>query len=69
MACDRVLDSAAIERKNIDMTNVHWNVNSRKTKNAPGSRLRFVMKYTIKSKINVTPTLFGRSAIIEAGSG
>jgi hypothetical protein len=43
-AWDRVRDVAAIVRKSMDMVNVVTKEKSKKTKNAPGSRRRFVMK-------------------------
>jgi hypothetical protein len=66
MACDKVLEREAIERNNIDMVHVHVNVNKRKMKKFSGVLRRFDIKYTTKSKIRVTPTLFGKSAIIDA---
>ncbi len=44
MACAKVLDKAAMERKNIDMVSVQVKVKSRNTKNGPGSLRKFVMK-------------------------
>lgn len=50
-ACTRDLDSAAIDRKNMDMTSVSVNEIRTKKKKLLGSRLRLVMKY--RTRLNV----------------
>lgn len=49
----RVLETDAIVRKSMLMTKVRKNEMSRKKKKAPGSRLKFVMKYSTRLKIIV----------------
>jgi len=44
IACDRVLDNAAIERKYIDMVRVQTKLNRRYTKKFSGVLRRLVMK-------------------------
>ena len=44
IAWDNVLESAAIDRKYIDIVRVHMNVNKKKAKKWPGVLRRFVMK-------------------------
>jgi hypothetical protein len=66
IACDSVLDSAAIDRKYIDIVKVHTSVNKKKTKKCPGVLRRFVMKYSVKSNTMVVPILLGKSQSIEA---
>lgn len=66
IACANVLESAAMQRKNIDMVRVQTNVNSKKVKKASGVRRRFVMKYNTKSNVIVVNILFGKSHNIDA---
>jgi len=66
IACAKVLDSAAIHRKNMDMVRVHTNVNNKNVKKASGVRRRFVKKYKTKSKVMVVKILFGKSHNIDA---
>ena len=61
-----VLESAAIQRKNMDMVRVQTNVNSKKVKKASGVRRRLVIKYKTKSKVIVVKILLGRSHNMEA---
>jgi len=39
-----------------------------KKKNAPGSRRRFVMKYTVRLKMMVFPILYGKSVSMLANA-
>ena len=51
MAWERVLETEAMVRNNIDMTKVNMNEISRKKKKLPGFRLRLVMKYSVILKM------------------
>jgi hypothetical protein len=55
MACDIVRDAEASDRKIPDMTRTVKKDVNRKKKNAPGSRLRFVMK---SSNVSQGPSLY-----------
>lgn len=52
-------------RSIMDMVRVQVKPKSKKIKNAPGSRLRFAMKYKGTLKATVDRTLLGRSQIME----
>ncbi len=52
IAWDSVRDEEAIVLKIIDMVMTVKKVNRRKKKNAPGVRLRFVMKYNVKFEMS-----------------
>lgn len=66
IACDSVRDEDAIVRNIIDMAKVARKQTSKKKKNAPGSRRRFVMKYNTRLNVQVFNTLYGKSTNIEA---
>jgi hypothetical protein len=57
-----------MQRKYIDMVNVHINVNNKNTKKCPGVRLRFAMKYKTRFRNNPVPILLGTSIIMEAAA-
>lgn len=61
-----VRDKDAMVRKNMDMVKVQKKDMSRKKKNAPGSRLRLVMKYSVRLKMIALAILYGMSVSIDA---
>jgi hypothetical protein len=66
MACDKLREREAIERKTIDIVRTHMKLNKKKTKKAPTSLRRFVIKYMTRLKKIAVTILLGKSQIIEA---
>ena len=60
-----VRDTAAIVRKTLDIVNVAKNENKTNMKNAPGSRRKLLMKYSVKLNNMATRTFNGKPHIME----
>lgn len=65
-ACSSVLDRLPILLKNIDMVRTMIKLTNKKKKNAPGSRRRLAMKYSVILNIMALQILYGRSVSILA---
>lgn len=66
IACDRVRETEAMVRNNIDITIVNMKDIKRKKKKFPGFRFRLTMKYSVRLKMMALQILYGISVSIEA---
>lgn len=66
MAWERVLETDAMVRNNMDMVNVRMNEMRAKKKKFPGWRFRFVMKYMVRLNVMALQILYGMSVSMEA---
>jgi hypothetical protein len=66
IAWERVRDTEAIVRNNIDMTKVNMKDIKTKKKKFPGCRFKLTMKYSVRLKTMALHILYGRSVSIDA---